>query len=95
MKHILMVLTLAALSFPALAADVKPDVTIKVNGMVCDTCAQSVMKIFKKEDSVNDVSIDLDKGEVAVDVKDGMTLSDETINKLIDYSGYEVTGIVR
>ena len=39
-------------------------VTAKVNGMVCDFCARAVTKVFGKEAAVENVHVDLDKGEI-------------------------------
>ncbi len=76
-------------------ATVERDVVIDVAGMVCDFCAQSIQKVFGKQDSVVATSVDLDAGQVIVDLKDGAELSDEKIDEMITFSGYEVTKITR
>ena len=69
------------------------DVTITVDGMVCDFCAQSIKKVFGKEDAVKDVFVDLDNGEIIVDLKEGQTLDHDVMTKLVVDSGYTVTGM--
>jgi len=77
-------------------ADTKTDdIVINVKGMVCDFCAQSLIKVFKKEDSVNDLTIDLDKQTVIVDTKKETHLSDEKIKELIEWSGYDFVSVQR
>lgn len=70
-------------------------VTAKVNGLVCDFCAQSIRKVFGKQEAVESVWVDLDNGEVVLGMKEGMDLDDETIGKLIRKSGYALVGIER
>jgi len=70
-------------------------VTAKVNGLVCDFCAQAVRKVFKKQDAVESVNVDLDSGEIVLGLKAGATLDDETIGKLIRKSGYSLVSIDR
>ncbi len=70
-------------------------VDLTVLGMVCEFCAESIMKIFSEEDSVENLSIDFDNHLVSVNLKEGQALSDERIKELIHYSGYELEKIVR
>jgi copper chaperone CopZ len=72
---------------------IQHDVTVKVDGMVCDFCAQSLKKVFGKQDAVEAINVDLDKGEIIIDVKEGQTLDHDTITKLVVDSGYTVTGM--
>lgn len=82
---------LMLLAAPAFAETVN----VKVSGLVCDFCAQSLKKTFGKQSSVNDISINLDDGLVRIGLKDGAALDDETIKKLVTDSGYTITGIER
>lgn len=81
-----------AVTKPAAAGET---VTASVNGLVCDFCAQSVKKVFRKEAAVSDVKVDLDAGKVVIVMKPGKTLADERIKTLIKKSGYALTGIER
>ena len=71
-------------------AESQHDVVIKVDGMVCDFCAQSIKKVFGKQESIKDVNVNLDAGEITLDYKEGKTLDHETISKLVTDSGYTI-----
>ena len=97
MKKIILSLCLLTLTAPALAAD-KKECTSKqaiatVDGMVCDFCAQGLIKTFMKEDAVEKVDIDLTTKKVSIAMKPGKNLDDAVIKKQVDYAGYKVTGI--
>jgi len=89
MRHLLITLAFSLLSIPALAGS--QDVTvIKVKGMVCDFCAQSVTKVFLKHDNVKDIKVDLDTQTISLSFKNKENnLSEEQIKKGIHYSGYD------
>ena len=69
--------------------------TIKanVNGMVCAFCAQGIEKKMRALSQTKDVYVNLKQRIVAVEVKDGQTLSNDTVKDLIKDAGYEVTSI--
>lgn len=77
------------------AALTGPGAIAKVNGMICDFCAQSLMKTFKKQAAVRAVAVDLNAKEVRIGFKPGMTMDDATIGKLIKAAGYNVVSILR
>lgn len=66
---------------------------VGVDGMVCDFCAQSLKKEFKKEKAVQDVAISLEDKMVTLTLKPQTKLDDAAIKKHIDYAGYKVTKI--
>ena len=68
-------------------------VNVSVNGLVCDFCARALEKTFGKQDEVSQINVDLEKGQVAIAMKEGITISDEMLTKLITDSGYNVTAI--
>lgn len=39
---------------------------IEVHGMICDFCARGIEKIFKKDNAVRKISIDLHRGEALI-----------------------------
>lgn len=100
-KFALVLIAFTLLAGPALADhDGKKhpplkEITVKVNGLVCDFCARSLEKIFYQRDGVYGVDVDLDGGEVELDVTEGAQLTDEEIKKLITDSGFNVTEIKR
>jgi len=67
-----------------------PTIVAKVNGLVCDFCAQALKKVFKKEEAVASLNVDLDSGEVRIGLKAGQNLSNERVAKLIRKSGYSL-----
>lgn len=93
----LLLLAMAALfiSTPTFAQDKTNDIIVKVNGMVCDFCAQSLKKVFSKEDSVNDIAVSLNDQTVTIDTKEGQDLSDAKIKELIEWGGYDLINIER
>jgi len=83
-------------ALPAFAADnKKDDIIVKIDGMVCDFCAQSLQKVFGKEDSVNGIDVSLDDQTVTIDTKQGQDLSDEKIKELVEWGGYDFVSITR
>lgn len=86
----------AAPETPAATTQAKGEfVTAHVNGLVCDFCAQSIQKVFKKEAAVKGVHVDLDSGEIHISMNPGQTMDDGAIEKLIRKSGYSLTSIER
>ena len=69
--------------------------TIKanVNGMVCAFCAQGIEKKIRALPQTKDVYVNLKQRVVAVEVKEGQTLTNDTVKGLIKDAGYEVTSI--
>ena len=94
MKKIFLTLALVLFVANPVYANEK-DIVVEVNGMVCDFCAQSLEKVFGKEEGVNAITVDLDTQTVTVDVKDGQDLSDDKIKELIEWGGYDLVGIER
>jgi copper chaperone CopZ len=66
---------------------------VKVNGLVCDFCARTLEKTFGAKTEVSGIKVDLDKGMVDVNFKDGQKISDTEITKLITDAGYNVVNI--
>lgn len=97
MKTFLIFLTAFILTIPAAHADkvVHKDLVLDVNGMVCDFCAQSVLKVFEDYEAVESVDVSLERAEVIVHLKPGMDLPDSDIEKAITYAGYSLVGINR
>lgn len=70
-------------------------ITVDVNGMICDFCAQSLNKIFDEQESVEKIDINLDAQTVTIFTHDGQDISDAKINELVYYAGYDVRAIHR
>jgi cation transport ATPase len=69
--------------------------TIKaeVNGMVCAFCAQGIEKKMRSLTQTKDVYVNLKQKLVAVEIKEGQTLSPDTVKDLVKDAGYDVTSI--
>lgn len=100
MKRLILTTTmlLALFATPAYAGHAgaaEHDVAIKVNGLVCDFCARAIDKVFRKQEAVEDVNVNLDEGLITVDLKDGQTIDDETLTGMVTDAGYNVDEIIR
>jgi mercuric ion binding protein len=69
--------------------------TIKaeVNGMVCAFCAQGIEKKMRALSQTKDVYVNLKQKVVVVEIKEGQTLSPDTVKDLVKDAGYDVTSI--
>ncbi len=93
MKKFLLTLTFTILLTPsAFAGEI---VTINVNGMVCDFCAQAIEKVFMKQDAVESIKVDLTTKQITATLKDNQNIDDETITKLVTDSGSAIESIER
>ena len=78
-------------------ADIKAnaDITVGLNGLVCDFCSIALNKTFKKHEAVAATYVDLDTKSMSVVLKDGAALDDAEVTKLVKKAGYNVAGIER
>jgi cation transport ATPase len=92
MKKLLLATIITSLFLSNLALATQ---TIKanVNGMVCAFCAQGIEKKMRNLSQTQDVYVNLKQRLVAVEVKEGQTLSNDTVKDIIKKAGYEVTSI--
>lgn len=92
MKKLLLATAVSLSLFSALASATQ---TIKanVNGMVCAFCAQGIEKKMRALSQTKDVYVNLKQKIVAVELKDGQTLSFDKVKELIKDAGYDVTTI--
>ena len=68
---------------------------ISVNGLVCDFCARSIEKLFRKKESVKSINVDLENMLITIYLKKGKNINNTTVTQLIKDSGYDVTEINR
>lgn len=71
------------------------DVQVGLNGLVCDFCSIALNKTFKKNKAVAATYVDLDTKILSVVFKEGHSLDDATLTKLVKKAGYSVTEITR
>ncbi len=71
------------------------NITVAVNGMVCDFCAQSLMKVLERNEAVETVDISLEDKTIAIVLKEGGSMSDEELDKAVKSAGYNIASIDR
>jgi copper chaperone CopZ len=92
MKKILIALMFSAMATPAFAVTT---IKAEVNGMVCAFCAKGIEKKLKALPEGQGAFVDLKSRVVALQLKDGKDVSDESFNKVIQDAGYSVSKIER
>jgi len=60
---------------------------LKVEGMMCGHCKKAITNALMKEDNIEKVAVDLEKGEVTIE---GEALSKDRISTIISDTGYKV-----
>jgi len=79
-----------------LTAAVSADtIKAKVNGMVCGFCATGIEKTFRAQPEVKTVNVDLENKLVTIQTKQGRTMDDSKIKKLLGNAGYSVVAVAR
>jgi copper chaperone CopZ len=63
--------------------------------MVCGFCATGIEKTFRAQPEVKAVNVDLEKKLVTIQTKQGQTIDDAKIKKLLGNAGYSVVTVVR
>ena len=69
--------------------------TVTVEGMVCDFCAQAIQKVFLKKEEVAGITVDLDNQNVIIALKEDTNITDNVIEDLFINAGYNVSEINR
>ena len=82
-------LALSITSISAFANTLK----LTVNGMVCAFCAQGIEKKVKALPETKDVYVNLKAHLVAIELKDGQKISNDTVTRIIKDAGYDVVAI--
>ena len=71
------------------------DISVGLNGLVCDFCSIALNKTFKKRDEVKGTYVDLDTKVLSIALTDGAKLSNSDIVKTVKKAGYTTTKITR
>ena len=71
--------------------------TIKatIKGTACDFCASAIEKTFRAQPEVKAVDVDLENKLVTIQTRQGQTMDDSKIRKLLGNAGYSVAAIAR
>ena len=91
MKKLFLILLLS-ISATFAAGVFNPNVEIKINGLVCPSCAIGLKNSFKKNNKVKTLKIDTKKGTLSLEYW-GAEIHPSKIKKIVKDSGYEVASI--
>ena len=91
-KVLMAVILLFLSSFLLGAANIDPDVEIKINGLVCPSCAIGLKNLFKRSFYVKELKMDTKKGILFLEYK-SIEIHPSKIRKMVKDSGYEVASI--
>ena len=69
--------------------------TVAVEGMVCDFCAQAIERVFMKREEVAGITINLDDQNVIISLKSEKDIENTIIEELFLNAGYNVQTINR
>lgn len=97
-NRIVQILMLTALISGAPTAWASNNITVHVKGMVCDLCARGLTKgfnAFKEKAVLEDFKVELAKHTVSLTVKEGASISNEQITKVVEDSSMAIDKIVR
>ncbi len=87
-------LNILILNFIALTTIVaQTPVQIKVDGMSCDFCVNSVTKKLSKAKEIENITVNLEKGLVNFDVKKGAKVDKKKYMELVEKAGYDAREI--
>ena len=92
MKTIFLILILLFSSTLLASPKIDPDIQIKINGLVCTSCAIGVKKFLKKKTEIKQMSMDTKNQSIFVEYWN-VELHPTIITKIIKNAGYEVTSI--
>lgn len=83
------------MSLSALAQDPPRTIEMRVDGLVCAFCAQGISKKLGKLEATQEVLVNLENGLVAIALKVGQDLSDDSLRRTLTDAGYTVKAIER
>jgi len=97
MKHFtLLAIAVFTLGLSACAGERDPNtVLLKIDGMTCEPCAATLEKKFSKEKTVERVDVNWKKGIGKIIEKPGVDIQDHEIEKIVDWSGFELISVER
>jgi mercuric ion binding protein len=88
MKNLILIILFLFTGRQGLAAK---ELKVGVKGMVCAFCAQGIEKNFMSQPEVAQVEVSLANKYVILTFKDGKTLSQESIAKILKEAGYQTS----
>ena len=96
-KYILLLCSLLLIGLPTANAEdyneVPNDIVITITGMTCSACTNTMEKKFSKENNVKKATADLETQTITVDMDGAAKISQERIQEIIDWGGYDLISI--
>jgi len=93
MKNLLLTILFGTMMLQTVhAAGMRYD--MRVDGLACPFCAYGIEKKLKALDGVSNIKVDLDRGLVSLDMKEGGKLTDEQMKKLFNDAGFTYRSMV-
>ena len=98
LKRILMPLALAGLLVFGVGksfAEVDAVYEIGADGLACPYCAYGLQKLIQREDGIEFIDIDFERGVVTVRVEPGIQLEEAMLQRLFRNAGFKYRGELR
>jgi mercuric ion binding protein len=89
------VLIIALLMLWSMMAAAGTQYLMRVDGLACPFCAYGIEKKLKSIDGVEEVDVDLQKGEVTVNTRDDIELTETAMTKLFKEAGFTYRSMTR
>ena len=70
-------------------------IEVAINGMVCSFCVQGIERKIRELPATQAVKVDIKKHLVDITLRQGQSIGDEQLRKLIRDAGFDVQGIKR
>lgn len=65
-------------------------IELNILGIVCDFCARSLEKTFKKQKEVKKIELDMNTNLLTIYLKKDMSIDDRRLHKLVKDAGFTV-----
>jgi len=70
-------------------------IKVTIKGMACDFCTSAIEKTFRAQPEVKAADVDLENKLVTIQTRQGQTMDDSKIRKLLGNAGYSVAAVAR
>ena len=71
------------------------EIIMRVDGLACAFCAYGLEKKLKKLEGVEEVKISLNEGRVWIRLKEGYSVDEQKLRKLVRESGFVLREIIK
>ena len=70
-------------------------IKVTIKGTACDLCESAIKDSFRAQPEVKTVDVDLENKLITIQTRQGQTMGDGKIKKLLSNAGYFVVAIAR